>query len=316
LILVERIPIYRLKSKARMRILFTIAHYFTPSGRRASDGRPHGSLGKKPEPRVEALSACIRSLHENFGSRQVMMEPTRLVARPVNQWTAGSIDVVICTTRNCHVLDRLPIPANHFTHHGTDAEPMLLGFECQRVLRDRLGGYDYFCFLEDDLVLHDPWFFRKLGWFSARTGDENLLQPNRFEVGPNPLAAKVYLDGDLPKAITRKFQDVRSAGVLESKVLGARVRFRRALNPHSGCYFLNATQMDRWAKRPYFLDRDVRFVGPLESAATLGIMRTFRVYKPAAENAAFLEVQHFGTAFLGKIRHQAKASPPPDSRER
>jgi hypothetical protein len=245
-----------------------------------------------------------------------MMEPTRLVARPVNQLTAGSIDVVICTTRGCHVLDRLSVLSSHFAHHPTSAEPMLLGFECHAVLRDRLGDYGYYCFLEDDLILHDPWFFRKLAWFTARTGDENLLQPNRFEVGPNPLAEKVYLDGDLPKTITRKFQDVRSAGVLESKVMGTRVRFRRALNPHSGCYFLNARQMERWAKQPYFLDRDVRFVGPLESAATLGIMRTFRVFKPAAENAAFLEVQHFGTAFQGKIRHQAKASPSLDTRNR
>ncbi len=288
-----------------MRILFTIGHFYTPSGRRASDGRPHGSLGKKSQPRVEALAACIRALHELFGKRQVMMEPTRLIARPVNQLTSGAIDVVICTTRNCHVLEQLTVPPSQFTHHATHVEPMLLGFECQAVLRDRLGDYEYYCFLEDDLILHDPWFFRKLDWFTSSTAEQNLLQPNRFEVGPNPLAEKVYLDGELPKAITRKFQDVRAAGVLESKVLGARVRFRRALNPHSGCYFLNARQMERWAKQPYFLDRDVRFVGPLESAATLGIMRTFRVYKPAAENASFFEVQHFGTAFLAKIRHQS-----------
>jgi hypothetical protein len=60
--------------------------------------------------------------------------------------------------------------------------------------------------------------------------------------------------------------------------------------------------MEYWARQPYFLDRDVSFVGPLESAATLGIMRTFRVYKPAAESASFLEIEHFGTAFLSMIR--------------
>ncbi len=29
--------------------------------------------------------------------------------------------------------------------------------------------------------------------------------------------------------------------------------------------------MKEWASKPYFLDRDTSFIGPLESAATLGI---------------------------------------------
>ena len=299
-----------------MRILFTIAHYYSPAGRRAADGRPHGSLSKKSQPRIDALAGCLNALHELFGKRQVMMEPTRLIARPANQLTSGTIDVIVCTTRDSHLLEHLSVPSRHFANHATNAEPMLLGFECQAVLRDRLGGHDFYCFLEDDLILHDPWFFVKLEWFASSTSQQNLLQPNRFEVGPNPLAEKVYLDGDLPKVITRKFQDLRQAGVLESKVMGTVVRFRRALNPHSGCYFLNAGQMEHWAKQPYFLDRDTRFVGPLESAATLGIMRTFRVYKPAPENAGFLEVRHFGTAFLGKVRHAAAGSGPSLSERR
>jgi hypothetical protein len=287
-----------------MKILCTIAHYYEPSGRRASDGRPHGSLGKKAQPRIDALAACIRALAELYGARQVVIEPTRKIARPCNQLTAGTIDIVVCTTQKRHLLDQLPGPSSTYRHHSTNAQPMLLGFECQAVLGERLGAYDYYCYLEDDLILHDPWFFQKLAWFTSNTGSENLLQPNRYEVGQNPLTHKVYVDGDLPKTVTQKFQAVNRRGMLQSKVLGARVRFSRALNPHSGCYFLNAEQMERWKKQPYFLDRDVRFIGPLESAASLGIMRTFRIYKPAPENAGFLEIQHYGSAFLNIIKHQ------------
>jgi hypothetical protein len=60
--------------------------------------------------------------------------------------------------------------------------------------------------------------------------------------------------------------------------------------------------MAYWAAQPHFLDRDTGFIGPLESAATLGIMRTFRVYKPAVENASFLEIEHHGTAFISQLR--------------
>ncbi len=80
--------------------------------------------------------------------------------------------------------------------------------------------------------------------------------------------------------------------------------FHRAKNPHAGCFFLNDRQMASWACQPYFLDRDTCFIGPLESAATLGIMRSFRVYKAGASSAAFFEIEHFGTSFLGELRRR------------
>ena len=64
--------------------------------------------------------------------------------------------------------------------------------------------------------------------------------------------------------------------------------------------------METWSRQPHFLDRDTSFIGPLESAATLGIMRTFRVYKPAVESAGFLEIEHFGTSFLGELRRRGE----------
>ena len=60
--------------------------------------------------------------------------------------------------------------------------------------------------------------------------------------------------------------------------------------------------MQTWSRKPYFLDRDTSFIGPLESAATLGVMCAFRVYKPAREHAGFLEIEHFGTRFLENLR--------------
>jgi hypothetical protein len=37
-------------------------------------------------------------------------------------------------------------------------------------------------------------------------------------------------------------------------------------------------------------------------------MRTFKVYKSAPTNASFLEIQHFGTAFLNLIGNQVGIS--------
>ena len=117
---------------------------------------------------------------------------------PANEQTAGRVDVVVCTTGEDHLLDRLTLPAGSFAHHPTGCPGPLLGFECHAVLRDRLGEYDYYAYLEDDLIARDPWLFVKLGWFTAQLGDGVLLQPNRYEVGPLGLVHKAYIDGDLP----------------------------------------------------------------------------------------------------------------------
>lgn len=284
-----------------MKILVAIAHFFNPEG----SGK-HGSQRKDPRPRIQALSSSILSLHQTYSLSQCMIDIGQRRAIEANQTQSHDLDIFICTTGEFHLLNQLPISAHFYKQYATQCEPMLLGFECQALLRDNLGKYDYFCFLEDDLILTDPWFFNKINWFTKLTGDINLLQPNRYEASAVGLVRKAYIDGDLLPRVTINFQNVNEQPQLMGKVMETPINFKRALNPHSGCYFLNANQMEYWSKQDYFLDRDTSFVGPLESAATLGIMKTFRIYKPAPENAAFLEIQHFGSAFLSLIGGQVK----------
>jgi hypothetical protein len=285
-----------------MRLLFTIPHFYKPGGQGARDGRWHGAFAKRPEARIQALNACVAALHQLWGGKQCIIDQGQRITRPANQFIASELDVVICTTQGRHLIPKLSIDSTWYTHHATGAEPMGLGFECQAVLRDRLGRYDYYCYLEDDLIVHDPWFFAKLAWFTGHVGDDKLLQPNRFERAAGGLVHKAYIDGDLAPHVVNRFFESRRAPRLLGQVLGTSVVFRRALNPHAGCYFLNRAQMERWVKQPYFLDRDASFIGPLESAATLGILRTFKVYKTAPEHAGFFEIEHFGSAFLSLIR--------------
>jgi hypothetical protein len=281
-----------------MRLLFAIPHFFDP----APLDRRHGSLGGDPRPRIESLTNCLAGLRQQFGRPQCVIDIGRMTTIPANHATAVHLDVVVCTTGSRHLLDRLALGQEYFIHHPTKSDPKLLGFECHAVLRDRLGGYDYYCFLEDDLLVRDPWLLVKLRWFAGQFGDEALLMPNRYELARDRIVHKAYVDGPLKPHVTASFQDTRDAPTLEAEPFGQRVVFRRTLNPHSGAFFLNRRQMEMWAGKPYFLDRDTSFVGPLESAATLGVMKTFRIYKPAQETGAFLEVEHPGTRFLTRIR--------------
>ena len=287
-----------------MRVLITIPHYFATDARTAAYGRQHGSLGGDPSPRRAALADCVASLHRLYGPAQRIIDYESRVAHAANAATAGQVDVVVCTTAGHHLLDALDLPAGAYEHQPTASEPPLLGYECHAVLRDRLGSYDWYGYLEDDLIARDPWFFRKLDWFTAEGGPEALLLPNRYEVGPLGLVHKAYVDGDLPVGFTAPYQSLAEIPEAVARLLGTKVIFRRPRNPHAGCFFLRAGQMNQWARQPYFLDRATDFVGPLESAATLGVMRTFRIYKPAPENASFLEIEHHGTAYLDRLRRR------------
>ena len=52
------------------------------------------------------------------------------------------------------------------------------------------------------------------------------------------------------------------------------------------------------AAHPEFGRYTDTFNGPLESAATLPVLRSFAVYKPARENASFLEIRHLHQRML------------------
>jgi hypothetical protein len=289
-----------------MRILFTVPHVFNPS-----KGGKYGSTGVNPVPRIEAFNRCLLALHQLFGGGQYEINFARWRAVPVPAESASELDIVVLTTRGVHLLSQVNLPPRSFREMAVEVEPMMLEFECQRVLAEGLGRYDYYCFLEDDLVIHDPWFFRKLQWFTGRFGDECLLQPNRFELGrPGGKVCKLYPDNHLKPETTRRFQNLEDTPELLAEHLDRIVRFRRPTNPHAGSYFLNAAQMKRWTDQPHFLDRSTEFIGPLESAASLGIMRAFRIYKADAPHMDFLEIEHHSDshlAMLGESMPLAKA---------
>ncbi len=263
-------------------------------------------FGSKPVAETLEISlSCVTSvnnisaLQQLFGRNQAIVSWEEQNIKYVNkpyQWE--ELDIVICTTGNYHLVDQLPLPSSWYYHHNTENHPMSLGFECQALLGDNLGNYDYYCFLEDDLIIRDPLFFLKLDWFTNEYGNQCLLQPNRYELAIKEGVNKFYIDGNIVYEATKPFQNIEEEPLLKSNFLGRDIDFYRPLNPHAGCYFLNAKQMEYWTKQPHFLDLDTSFVGPLESAATLGIMKTFNIYKPSPENANFLEIEHGGAIYI------------------
>jgi hypothetical protein len=283
-----------------MRILFTLPHFFRPN-----PGGRHGSQSDRPARRRDLVMQTILGLHHAFGPQQGLIDSIQRRIHDANEILKSATDIVVCTTGADHLIDAGF--SELCRHHPTAAAPLLLGYECHEVLRQSLGRYDFYCYLEDDLLLSDPLFFRKLAWFGETAGADAVLQPNRFEFASQG-TMKLYCDGNIvDPRVSPRYQNRQDRPRLEGTLMGTRFAFQRVDNPHAGAFFLSAAQMEAWAAKPYFLDRADGFWGPLESAATLGIMRCFRVYKPARENAGFLEIQHLDPRVVDRIRPATSA---------
>ena len=287
-----------------MRVLVTIPHYYQP----VAEVTRHGSHSASArDARRLALESCIFQLRSLFGRRHYAARHESHSIAPAPNPHALDVDVVVCTTRGAHLLDELACPPGLYHHLPTNAEPPYLGWECHSLLKEAIGSYDYYCYLEDDLIIHDPFFFAKLelvnGHWRSIGDDGALLQPQRYEhslrleggSGVPGTLERLYVDysaGDRP---------VHDDAPIEIEHLGMTFRIAPTTHPHAGCFFLTDAQMRRLAAHPVFLKRDQIWVSPLDTAATLGIAQAFRVFKPTLDSLSFLEICHGHPAVLREV---------------
>jgi len=279
------------------KILVTLPHFY-----RFDPKSQYGSGQSPAEKRLAALTACVEALHRAFGANQMVLSNHQgrpsYGTRSNDALKAEVLDIAICTTGDHHLLNDAPWIHRLAHHVKTDAEPKLLGFACHRLLAEHAAKYDIVAFMEDDLIIEDPLFLLKLMNFVREHGEDCVLQPNRFEIPHGRVLQKVYVDPPIPTGLVERLApDLSKAPPLTSQVFGEIFRFEPASNPHSGCFFLTSAQYQRMRERPSYPDLDCAFVGPLESAASLGILRSFKIYKPVPENAGYLEILHAGNQY-------------------
>ena len=277
-----------------MRILLAIVHYWNPEG-----GGAHGSLRSDPRPRIAAFQQQLLAL-QRLGDRQAQLNMASMSADCANRQLQHQIDIKVITDGENHILDRLDPPYRGlFQMVITEPlSPKHLGFEAQRFLASRLDqAYDFYCYFEDDLIIHDPWFFLKIDWFRSHVGDDCLLLPHRVEFAKEPCEVdRFFIDGPMNESDLR-YVIPNPGPSLAAPYPGGKIYFESPKNPHSGCFILHACQLKSWVKSSHWLDGDDSFISPLESAATLGISKTFRLYKTVMAMGSWLEIQHWGRSF-------------------
>ena len=283
-----------------MKLLFVIPHYFKPKPGNVMNNSLRASARGD---RTAALAQTIASLHRLYGRMVCGLDHSRNVAFQAAPPQRHELDIIVCTIGDDHLLNELPLSPTLYRQAKITYDPEMLGFAAHQVMGVVKDRYDYYCYLEDDIGMVDPLFFVKRRLFDAAFGPEALLQPNRFETSNEVCAFKTYVDYALHELRTAAYQNLADQPQLSMPFLGEDIRFERSSYPAAGSFFLSAAQFDRWRATAAFNDQDTSFIGPLDSAATLSIMKTFRVYKPALDQGWFLEVEHLSprwTATIGK----------------
>lgn len=275
-----------------VKILCVIPHFYRPKADHAAGGNNSSDINRKAE-RIAVLGETISAFHQLYGNRVAGLDHWRKVAWQAASPHRAEIDVIVCTVGDNHLLNSLRISPVLYRQAKFDEDfpPTRLGFGAHMTMRELAGQYDWYCYVEDDVIMTDPLFFRKRALFDARFGPEALLQPNRFE-NASAFGYKVYPDYVLGRPWTTMHQDLSDRPELTMEFMGEAIRFERTSYPAAGSFCLNAAQLERWVSHPSFLDMDESFLGPLDSAGILSIMKAFRVYKPVLDHASFLEVKH------------------------
>ena len=282
-----------------MRILLSIVHHWNPEG-----GGRHASLRPDPQPRLHGLQDQLLSL-ARLGTGQGALNIAEMRVDNASHALRHQFTIRLITDGQHHLVDQLEPGYRPLVEHvpTQPPTPKHLGFEAQRVLAESLSeGYDLYGYLEDDLIIHDPLFFHKIFWFQQHMGSDAVLLPHRMELfhRPDHAVEKLYVDGPVPQDDLDALLK-HPAEPMAAPLPGGNIVFGPPANPHAGCFFLSHAQLQHWSEQAWFLDGDCGYVSPLESAATLGICKTFRIYKPHLAYAAFLELQHWGASFRNLV---------------
>jgi len=273
-----------------VKVLFVIPHFYRGMGvntRYAS----HSVL--KKEQRIQALDRLIFQIYGLFGAMHIgTLDHANARLTPLRSVTQFEFDIVICTTGRNHLLYDISCPASYYHQVDIESEPILLGFAAQKMMLELSGQYDYYCYLEDDIIINDPYFFVKLDYFNSQAPERHLLLPQRYETP--------WIQGKLKKYYYSKLYSDLGYHKQGEKVpayrfdfLGKTIKLKQPGLVHAGCYFLTARQFDLLAETEAFANHEgILLDNALDAAASNAIGRHFIVFKADVDNMDYFEVEH------------------------
>ena len=143
---------------------------------------------EKERPKVFAAVAHITSVEESKNPEKGAEKIERLrhtIDGLLTSFAHCDLTIAIQTLPNRNVTAYLPeyqIKCIQI-QDGPECDPMFVGFRLQEEFVERVEKFDWFLFIEDDIVLYDAFVLEKLEKFNLQSGYEKaILFPNRCEM--------------------------------------------------------------------------------------------------------------------------------------
>jgi len=207
--------------------------------------------------------------------------------------------IIINTIPEQHIIQFLPqhqLDLISVKEQNID-DPMFVEFKAQDLFIEFIDEYDYFVFIEDDIVIHDSCFLDKIAIFNKYSCDQKaVLLPHRYEMFNG---IKFYIDMGQIDNKKCKWNSL-------SKIKVGNIELAECENPHSAFYCLSKEQMKIWQLSGRNFYNKVTSIGSLESAATFCLFEVFTLYKPHPKNINFLEVQHWDDKYSKMYNSEGK----------
>lgn len=179
------------------------------------------------------------------------------------------------------------------------ADPRCLGLEARDWLIQHPRPADLNLYLEDDLVIHDPFLPEKILWMAQQSNHQCVLLPHRYELTKNLLnAPRLYIDGPIEHHIFAAWHQPKLKFAQGSFRFYPKIEFDIPSNPHSGFFGISRQQL--LLLRESVLPRE-GFVGPLETAATYTVGALFKLLKPSLNYREFATIEHAHPSYLGYL---------------
>ena len=283
------------------KILIAIPHYFKET--QGGTGYGSGQEGARLQ-RTIALARCLQGLklqRRTLSTALLNIKNKHIEYHERNKLTNQRIqEVEIEIHLFCNNSEMISELTNLFnswiTVHNLNLDnPKMLPVAARDWLIKNGSNCTLYAYMEDDIVITDNLFFDKQLWFLERTNHQAVLMPHRFEQNFNGDVGEFLVDGPLNQSFIDQFYtpEEKFAHGMWNPNEGT-IWFDRFANPHSGCFVISDQQ--RKIIMQESLNND-GFVSPLETAATLTVMKHFPILKPSLINYNFLLVEHAHPTF-------------------
>ena len=273
-----------------LKVLLVIPHVFQTKAGSLYSSQTEEKRDCKKKALYEAINNNIGRLGERNWIHASLGKGKPIVTREMEPANGIDLKIQVYTPDKNSLIREIPKKSNVDAIDPKTNDFTKVPLIAARNALEQSENYDVVGYLEDDIAIEDRDFFEKILWLGKTFDPKYVCIPHRCEYIQGK--GDVILSGDPDGGRPDLFWD--TGETIKANWPIGEVKFYRATNPHSGCWFLNKNQAiglaHYWSRKNWIAEYQLS--GPLEQAASGLLLPIFHIMKPVPNNYRFLMVRH------------------------